>query len=164
MYFTIKIIILQVDINYAKRATIRLVKVKEEKMATIDEQFVMYIVQGVVEHPDDVRIERTEDDKGILLSLTVNPEDLGRIIGKKGQTAQALRNLLRALGMKNDAHYHLKIVDTDQENTSDDSVVEKTTDKKAKAVETATEETVEKSSKLADKTRAELADLDDLDI
>ena len=133
-------------------------------MATIDEQFVMYIVQGVVEHPDDVRIERTEDDKGILLSLTVNPEDLGRIIGKKGQTAQALRNLLRALGMKNDAHYHLKIVDTDQENTSDDSVVEKTTDKKAKAVETATEETVEKSSKLADKTRAELADLDDLDI
>jgi predicted RNA-binding protein YlqC (UPF0109 family) len=128
-------------------------------MATIDEQFVMYIVQGVVEHPDDVAIDRTEDDKGILLSLTVNPEDLGRVIGKKGQTAQALRNLLRALGMKNDAHYHLKIVDTDKED-----VVENTTPERAEAVETATEETVEKSSKLADKTRAELADLDDLDI
>jgi len=136
------------------------VKAKEEKMATIDEQFVMYIVQGVVENPDDVKIERTEDDKGILLSLTVNPDDLGRIIGKKGQTAQALRNLLRALGMKNDAHYHLKIVDTDKE----EGVVEKTTSKKAEDVETTTEETVEKSSKLADKTRAELADLDDLEI
>jgi predicted RNA-binding protein YlqC (UPF0109 family) len=125
------------------------VKVKEEQMATIDEQFVMYIVQGIVENPDDVKIERTEDDKGTLLSLTVNPDDLGRVIGKKGQTAQALRNLLRALGMKNDAHYHLKIVDTDKEDG---------------VVETTTEETVEKSSKLADKTRAELADLDDLDI
>ncbi|MCL1930111.1 KH domain-containing protein [Candidatus Saccharibacteria bacterium] len=129
-------------------------------MATIDEQFVMYIVQGIVENPDDVKIERTEDDKGTLLSLTVNPDDLGRVIGKKGQTAQALRNLLRALGMKNDAHYHLKIVDTDKE----DGVVETTTDKKSEDVETTTEETVEKSSKLADKTRAELADLDDLDI
>jgi predicted RNA-binding protein YlqC (UPF0109 family) len=137
---------------------------KGGEMATIDEQFVMYIVQGVVENPDDVRIDRTEDDKGILLSLTVHPDDLGRIIGKKGQTAQALRNLLRALGMKNDAHYHLKIVDTDKEESVDADVVENTTDENAEDVETTTEETVEKSSKLADKTRAELADLDDLDI
>lgn len=132
-------------------------------MATIDEQFVMYIVQGVVENPDDVKIERTEDDKGILLSLTVHPDDLGRVIGKKGQTAQALRNLLRALGMKNDAHYHLKIVDTDK----DGDVVETTTPKKASratTVETTSEEAVEKGSELADKTRAELADLDDLEI
>lgn len=79
---------------------------------SIDQQFIEYIVKSVVGHPDDVKIERRIDEKGVLLELLVNPEDLGRVIGKRGATAQSLRTLLRALGTKNDARYNLKIIDT----------------------------------------------------
>ncbi len=79
---------------------------------SIDQQFVEYIVKSLVGHPDEVKIERRIDEKGVLLELSVNPEDLGRVIGKRGSTAQSLRTLLRALGTKNDARYNLKIVDT----------------------------------------------------
>jgi predicted RNA-binding protein YlqC (UPF0109 family) len=80
-------------------------------MSSIDQQFVEYIVKSLVGHPEDVKIERRIDEKGVLLELTVNPEDLGRVIGKRGATAQSIRNLLRALGTKNDARYNLKIID-----------------------------------------------------
>src|ERR1700704_3429870 len=79
--------------------------------STIDLQFVEYIVKSLVGNPDAVSIARTIDEKGVLLELTVDPEDLGRVIGKRGATAQSLRTLLRALGTKNDARYNLKIVD-----------------------------------------------------
>src|SRR5438477_9546060 len=79
--------------------------------SNIDQQFVEYIVKALVSHPDAVKIERRIDEKGVLLELTVDPEDLGRVIGKRGATAQSLRTLLRALGTKNDARYNLKIVD-----------------------------------------------------
>ncbi len=79
---------------------------------SIDQQFIEYIVKSVVGHPDDVKIERRIDEKGVLLELSVNPEDLGRVIGKRGATAQSMRTLLRALGTKNDARYNLKIIDT----------------------------------------------------
>ncbi|MBI2588805.1 KH domain-containing protein [Candidatus Saccharibacteria bacterium] len=79
---------------------------------SIDQQFIEYIVKSLVGHPDDVKIERRIDEKGVLLELWVNPEDLGRVIGKRGATAQSLRTLLRALGTKNDARYNLKIIDT----------------------------------------------------
>src|SRR5579872_792708 len=79
---------------------------------TIDQQFVEYIVKSLVSKPDAVSIERRIDEKGVLLELTVDPEDLGRVIGKRGATAQSLRTLLRALGTKQDARYNLKIVDT----------------------------------------------------
>ena len=133
-------------------------------MATIDQQFVEYIVKSLVGHPDDVVVERVIDEKGVLLSLTVNPEDLGRVIGKRGVTAQSLRTLLRALGTKNDARYNLKIVnnDDDRENytiSSDDAERE--------AVNNFSEEDVENGSKESDfakKSRKELAELDDLDI
>jgi predicted RNA-binding protein YlqC (UPF0109 family) len=80
---------------------------------SIDQQFVEYIAKSLVSNPDAVQIERRIDEKGVLLELTVAPEDLGRVIGKHGATAQSLRTLLRALGTKNDARYNLKIVDTD---------------------------------------------------
>ena len=130
--------------------------------ATIDQQFVEYIVKSLVGHPDDVTIERIIDEKGVLLTLTVNPEDLGRVIGKRGMTAQSLRTLLRALGTKNDARYNLKIVNNDDEresytttsNSDDDQSVDETTD-----------ESVENNeSDYAKKSRKELAELDDLDI
>ncbi len=79
--------------------------------STIDQQFVEYIVKSLVGNPDAVKIDRRVDEKGVLLELTVDPEDLGRVIGKKGATAQSLRTLLRALGTKNEARYNLKIVD-----------------------------------------------------
>jgi len=79
--------------------------------ASIDQQFVEYVVKSLVSKPDEVKVERRIDEKGVLLELTVDPEDLGRVIGKRGATAQSLRTLLRALGTKNDARYNLKIVD-----------------------------------------------------
>src|SRR5579871_4146036 len=78
---------------------------------TIDQQFIEYIVKSLVSKPDAVKIERRIDEKGVLLELTVDPEDLGRVIGKRGATAQSLRTLLRALGTKQDARYNLKIID-----------------------------------------------------
>lgn len=131
-------------------------------MSTIDQQFVEYIVKSLVGNPDDVVIERIIDEKGVLLTLTVNPDDLGRVIGKRGMTAQSLRTLLRALGTKNDARYNLKIVnnDDDRENYTSSS-----NDDDSQSVEDSTDETVEnRESDLAKNTRKELAELDDLDI
>ncbi len=122
-------------------------------MSTIDQQFVEYIVKSLVNHPDDVVVERMIDEKGVLLSLTVNPEDLGRVIGKRGVTAQSLRTLLRALGTKNDARYNLKIVNNDSPD-----------DTKSKGVDESTTDSVENHSSFADSSRKELAELDDLDI
>jgi len=79
---------------------------------TIDQQFIEYIVKALVGNPDAVKIDRTIDEKGVLLELHVQPEDLGRVIGRNGATAKSIRTLLRALGVKNDARYNLKIVDT----------------------------------------------------
>jgi len=79
--------------------------------STIDQQFIEYVVKSLVGKPDAVKVERIIDEKGVLLTLTVDPEDLGRVIGKRGATAQSLRTLLRALGTKNEARYNLKIVD-----------------------------------------------------
>ena len=142
-------------------------------MATIDQQFVEYIVKTLVNNPDKVAVERKIDEKGVLLSLTVDPSDVGRVIGKRGVTAQAIRVLLRALGTKQDARYNLKIVNTDEEGNP---LREEKSEEKPAENEVVTEEVEEveeteeepeeeeESSELAEKTRAELADLDDLDI
>src|ERR1700743_728562 len=108
-------------------------------MATrIDQQFVEFIVKSLVNNPDGVKIDRRIDEKGVLLELTVDAEDLGRVIGKRGATAQSLRTLLRALGTKNEARYNLKIVDVDRpesergmrasSTTTDDDSDDDTTD------------------------------------
>ena len=80
-------------------------------MSEIDQEFVEYVVKALVGEPDKVEIKRSIDEKGVLLELTVAQEDLGRVIGKRGNTAQSIRTLLRALGTKNDARYNLKIID-----------------------------------------------------
>ena len=147
-------------------------------MATIDQQFVEYIVKTLVNNPDKVAVERKIDEKGVLLSLTVDPEDVGRVIGKRGVTAQAIRVLLRALGTKQDARYNLKIVNTDEgsapkreekpaeETPAAEEEVEEIeeVEEEPETEETEEEEEEEETSELAEKTRAELADLDDLDI
>ena len=131
-------------------------------MSSIDQQFVEYIVKSLVGSPDDVVVDRIIDEKGVLLTLTVNPEDLGRVIGRRGSTAQSLRTLLRALGTKNSARYNLKIVNNDDpsetaEFSSDDEAVDNSTD-------TDVENTESEESDFAKKSRKELAELDDLDI
>lgn len=144
-------------------------------MSTIDQQFVEYIVKTLVNNPDKVAIDRTIDEKGVLLSLEVDPEDVGRIIGRRGATAQSIRTLLRALGTKNDARYNLKIVNNDDYEPAEKSEapaddVEEPAEAPAEEidevedVEDVDDAPVEEGSELAKKTRAELADLDDLDI
>lgn len=75
----------------------------------LDTEFLEYIVKALVDHPKDVQVERKVDEMGVLLSLKVNPEDMGQIIGREGSTAKAIRNLVRIVGLKNHARVNLKI-------------------------------------------------------
>lgn len=74
-----------------------------------DQQFLEYVVKALADKPEDVRIKRTVDEMGVLLTLTVNQDDMGKIIGRSGATAKAIRTILRVVGMKNDARVNLKI-------------------------------------------------------
>lgn len=76
---------------------------------TKDKDFLEFIIKNLVDHPDDVKIDRKVDEMGVLLSLTVNSEDMGQIIGRQGATARAIRNLVRIVGLKNHARVNLKI-------------------------------------------------------
>jgi len=75
----------------------------------IDKEFLEYVVKALVDNPDDVKIERKVDEMGVLLSLSVNSEDMGQIIGREGSTARAIRTLLRIVGLKSRARVNLKI-------------------------------------------------------
>ena len=130
----------------------------------IEQQFVEFVVGKMVDHPDQVSVKRTEDDRGVLLELSVAPDDLGRVIGRRGATAQSLRNILRALGAKNDARYNLKIVDTDNQEEAGEATSTTENDETVDTVENKATEDVEKTLSRADKLRQNLADLDDLDI
>lgn len=145
---------------------------------SIDQQFVEFVVKSLVSKPDEVQVERRIDEKGVLLELTVDPEDLGRVIGKRGATAQSIRTLLRALGTKNDARYNLKIVDNGPEDGGDRPPRREKREKKAETEEDSwssseseepasepeeKEDSTEREDALA-RTRKELADLDDLEL
>jgi uncharacterized protein len=144
-------------------------------MSSIDQQFVEFIVKSLVSKPDAVQVERRIDEKGVLLELTVDPEDLGRVIGKRGATAQSLRTLLRALGTKNDARYNLKIVDNGepgmgggsrQSSDNNDSASDNSSDggrRDSSSSDDKVDETQQESS-VVSKTRKELEELDDLDV
>ncbi|MAZ67534.1 RNA-binding protein [bacterium] len=74
-----------------------------------DQEFLEFVVKALVDNPGDVKINRTVDEMGVLLTLDVNKDDMGKIIGRTGNTAKAVRTLLRVVGMKNDARVNLKI-------------------------------------------------------
>lgn len=139
---------------------------------SIDQQFVEFVVKSLVSKPDEVKIERTIDEKGVLLELTVDPEDLGRVIGKRGGTAQSIRTLLRALGTKNDARYNLKIVDNGpppEDRKPREKKSEESTDdwsSSDESSESAPDTSADEDSRedVLAKTRKELEDLDDLDV
>ncbi|MBZ9572191.1 KH domain-containing protein [Patescibacteria group bacterium] len=79
----------------------------EKKLA--DQEFLEHVIKALVDHPEDVKIDRKVDEMGVLLSLKVNPEDMGQIIGRAGATARAIRSLVRIVGLKNHARVNLKI-------------------------------------------------------
>ena len=146
-------------------------------MSSIDQQFVEYVVKSLVSKPDAVKIERRIDEKGVLLELTVDPEDLGRVIGKHGATAQSLRTLLRALGTKNDARYNLKIIDNGLpaeqrgarpervERTESEAPAEEESELETSLLSEGEEnEDVDSESDRYSKTRRELEEMDDLDL
>ena len=74
-----------------------------------DEVFLEYLIKALVDHPEDVKIHRKVDEMGVLLSLKVNAEDMGQVVGKAGSTARAIRSLVRIVGLKNHARVNLKI-------------------------------------------------------
>ena len=74
-----------------------------------DKEFLEMVVKALVENPNDVVADRTVDEMGVLLTLTVNQADMGKIIGRQGNTAKAIRTILRVVGMKHNARVNLKI-------------------------------------------------------
>lgn len=80
-------------------------------MAEKDQEFVEMIVKSIVSTPNDVRVDRTVDERGVLLTLNVNPADIGYVIGKQGQTARAIRTLAKIIGAQNNARVNLKIAE-----------------------------------------------------
>ena len=75
----------------------------------VDEQFLEVIIKAIVNNPDDVKVTRTVDERGVLLTLDVNPTDIGYVIGRRGNTVRAIRTLLKVVGAKNNALVNLKI-------------------------------------------------------
>jgi len=74
-----------------------------------DKEFLEFLIKALVDNPDDVKVDRKVDERGVLLSLHVNPNDMGHVVGRQGSTAKAIRSLLRIVGVKNNAHVNLKI-------------------------------------------------------
>ncbi|NIM46800.1 MAG: KH domain-containing protein [Candidatus Aenigmarchaeota archaeon] len=123
-------------------------------MAEKDQEFVEYVVKNIVDNPDKVSVKRSVDEMGVLLELTVDPSDMGKIIGKEGKTAKSLRTLLRVLGAKNDARINLKVIEPEGGAASKPKEVKE--EKEVKSSKT-TGETKEETK---DKEVEELADLE----
>jgi uncharacterized protein len=131
-------------------------------MPDMDKEFVEYVVKALVNHPDDVEVKRSVDDMGVLLELSVNPEDMGKVIGKAGATAKSIRTLLRVLGSRNDARVNLKIIEPEgsEHAAAAPAVAEASTEAAPKAAATEPDHEAE----MVARTKREFADLDDLEI
>lgn len=108
-----------------------------------DKAFLEYIVKSLVDNPDDVKIDRTVDEMGVLITMTVNPADMGKIIGRQGNTAKAIRTLLRVIGMKNNARVNLKINEPEggrTETETESAPVESAPSEDSKSVDSALED------------------------
>lgn len=84
-----------------------------DKQAMTDQEYVESMVKPIVDHPEDVVTNRTLDERGVLIQLSVNQEDMGKVIGREGRTAKSIRSLLRVFGARTDARINLKIVEPD---------------------------------------------------
>ena len=76
---------------------------------TVDKEFLEFLIKSLVDNPADVKVERKVDERGVLLTLWVNPNDMGHVVGRQGSTAKAIRSLLRIVGIKNNSRVNLKI-------------------------------------------------------
>ncbi len=143
-------------------------------MPDMDKEFVEYVVKALVSHPDDVAVRRSVDDMGVLLELSVNPEDMGKVIGKAGATAKSIRTLLRVLGSRNDARVNLKIIEPEGSEYQDDrrpagagpSVPDPSAPEAPAqpAPDAPVAPQVDAESEMVARTKREFADLDDLDL
>lgn len=120
-----------------------------------DQEFVEYVVKALVDKPDKVKVSRTVDEMGVLITLGVDPEDMGKVIGKEGRTAKAIRTLLRVLGAKANARVNLKIEEPeggrmDRMEQKEDSEPDEKPAKEEKAPKAAKEEPVEDEEKTAE--------------
>jgi len=84
-----------------------------------DKKFVENILKLLVEYPSDVKVVRSVDEMGVLLTVSVNPYDMGKVIGKEGNTIKALRTLARTVGMKNQAKVNIKLLDPRKDEVDD---------------------------------------------
>ncbi|HOW60366.1 MAG TPA: KH domain-containing protein [Candidatus Moranbacteria bacterium] len=103
-----------------------------DKRAT-DQEFLEFAVKALVDNPDDVKVERKIDEMGVLISLDVNPADMGMVIGREGQTAKALRTILRVIGARNNARVNLKINEPEGSNRGERPA--KTSDEPKKSID-----------------------------
>ncbi len=130
--------------------------------AEVDKEFVEYVVRALVSTPDAVKVERSVDDRGVLLELEVDPADMGKVIGKAGATAKSLRTLLRVLGAKNDAKVNLKIVEPEgSEHVR--AAAETSAEAPAEVAEEEPKEEEQTTSDIRAKTEAELKEIADLE-
>lgn len=126
-----------------------------------DQKFVEDVVKAIVDSPDKVKTERKVDEMGVLIELLVDPTDMGKIIGKEGKTAKAIRTLLRVLGAKNNARINLKIVEPEgsERPYKKDEVAEKSDAKEEEVVDTEEkEEKKEEESEIMKDVPADVLD------
>lgn len=93
--------------------------------AATDQEFLEFLIKGLVDYPDEVEVNRSVDEMGVLLTLKVNPKDMGRVIGRQGSTARSIRSLVRLVGLRHNARVNLKIVEPEgstRGNSSSSSV------------------------------------------
>ena len=126
-----------------------------------DQEFVEMIVKAIVENPDKVKTERSVDERGVLIELTVDPEDMGKIIGKEGKTAKSIRTLLRVLGAKSNARVNLKIVEPEGSTGPTRRTEYNDEESKSEKVEGLSEEKSEDKAE-KDEVKEDKADDDDL--
>ncbi|MEK9154783.1 MAG: KH domain-containing protein [Patescibacteria group bacterium] len=95
-------------------------------MEAKDQEFLEFLVKSIVDHPDDVKVDRKVDEMGVLLVLNVHQMDMGQVVGKRGSTAQSIRSLLRIVGIKNNARVNLKIAEPEGSTRRTESAVDRT--------------------------------------
>jgi predicted RNA-binding protein YlqC (UPF0109 family) len=135
-------------------------------MPDMDKEFVEYVVKALVNYPDEVQVQRSVDDMGVLLELSVNPDDMGKVIGKAGATAKSIRTLLRVLGSRSDARVNLKIIEPEGSKLSAEAVAvaDPTIADSIPAQQPASEPETDHQAEMVARTKREFADLDDLDL
>ena len=113
-----------------------------------DKDFLEFLVKAIVDNPDDVKVGREVDERGVLITLNVNPEDMGMVIGRQGATAKAIRTILRVVGAKNNARVNLKI--NEPEGSERPERTERTSAPTEESIEEPKEEAKEETEKSID--------------